>query len=63
VIIGDVGGADNDRSEIGEEGESDGGVGVGSTPGRVNAGVPDPVWADSSSRLSEAGISAFCIEY
>jgi hypothetical protein len=63
VIIGDVGGADSDRSEIREEGESDRSVGVGGTPGRVNAGVLDPVWADSSSRPSETGSSVFCIEY
>ena len=63
MIIGDVGGADSDRSEIGDGGEPDGGVSVGSTPERVNAGALDPLWADSSSRPSEAGSSTFCIEY
>ena len=62
MTIGDVGGADSDRSEIGEEGRSDGAVGAGGTSGRDNAAVPDPVWADSSSRPSEAGNSAFCME-
>ena len=59
MIIGDVGGADSDRSEIGDEGEPDEGVSVGSTP----EGVPDPLCADSSSRPSEAGTATFCIEY
>lgn len=62
MIIGDVGGADSDRSEIVEEGESDWAVGVGCTSERVNAGVPDPEWANSSSRPSEAGSSVFCME-
>ena len=62
MIIGDVGGADSDRSEIEEEGESDWTVGVDCTDGRVNAAVPDPVWANSSSRPSKAGSSVFCIE-
>ena len=62
TTIGDVGGADNDRSEIGEEGGFDGAVGAGGTPGRVNAAVPDSVWADSSSRLGEVACSAFCME-
>lgn len=62
MIIGDVGGADSDRSEIEEEGESDWAVGVGCALGRVDAAVPVPVWANSSSRPSKAGRSAFCIE-
>ncbi len=59
VTTGDVGGADIDRSEIGEEGGSDWAVGV---VGRVDAAVRDSVWADSSSRPSDVRDSAFCME-
>jgi hypothetical protein len=62
MTIGDVGGADSDRSEIGEEGGFDGAVDAGGTPGRVNAALPDPVWVNPSSSPSEAGSSAFCME-
>ena len=62
MIIGDVGGADSDRSEIVEEGESNRVVGASGTTVIANAAVSDPVWANSSSRPSEAGSSAFCME-